>query len=272
MLADLQAGRFQRSASTMEAIANHYNIPSIHFGVEVAKRVSAGTLIFKGTKEQAAAKDGPMVFSTDGVHPIVETGHEIYQQVLAHSFLAMKGVGGSGPHQVITALRPDHWEQAKIVPITASMLKGAWTKLDPAQPGRAKDFSRFMPEMWFTNEPGASLEFTVEGSVAKLYQLLGPDGGELEVRIAEEAPRKALLIDSFCTYHRLATLNLFSVPAPERKAVKISLTGTMPDKAKILSEANRAVMEKNPAPYQKIAWHAGSLLIVGEIVKSPEGK
>ena len=30
-------GKFQRSASAMEKVANHYGIPSIHFGMEVAK-------------------------------------------------------------------------------------------------------------------------------------------------------------------------------------------------------------------------------------------
>src|SRR5882757_11252516 len=36
-LAPMLEGKFQRSASAMEKIAEHYNIPSIHMGMEVAK-------------------------------------------------------------------------------------------------------------------------------------------------------------------------------------------------------------------------------------------
>ncbi len=37
MLGDLQGGKFPRAASTMEQVADHYGIPSIHMGVEVAQ-------------------------------------------------------------------------------------------------------------------------------------------------------------------------------------------------------------------------------------------
>jgi hypothetical protein len=39
MLDDLQKGKFPPSASAMEDIAEHYGIPSIHMGMEVAKLV-----------------------------------------------------------------------------------------------------------------------------------------------------------------------------------------------------------------------------------------
>ncbi|MEQ1841053.1 MAG: SGNH/GDSL hydrolase family protein [Verrucomicrobiales bacterium] len=45
-LADLQAGKFSRAASAMEEVADHYGIPSIHLGIEVAKQAKEGTLIF----------------------------------------------------------------------------------------------------------------------------------------------------------------------------------------------------------------------------------
>lgn len=267
MLKDLQAGKFQRSASAMEGVADHYGIPSIHFGVEVAKLVTGGKLVFKGQKPEPGSATDPMVFSTDGVHPLVETGHEIYQQVLARSFTSMKDSGTDGPHRLIgmDPLRADNWEKAKIVPITPSMLKGKWTKLDPAQPGRAQDFANRMPNMWKAEEPGASIEFIVKGTQAQIYDLVGPDGCELEVQVGESEPRKALRFDQHCTYHRLASLDLFSLPAPARSPVKITMTDGKPDKAKILSESNRLTMEKNPEPYKNHVWHAGSLLILGEL-------
>ena len=265
-LKDLQAGKFPRSASAMEGVANHYGIPSIHFGVEVVKQLADGKLIFKSAKD-ASVPDGQTVFSNDGVHPLVETGHEIYQTVIARSFLAMKSTGKAAPHPLIAPLRADNWENAKIVPITASMLKGKWTKLDSTQPGRAKDFSNRMPEMWMTEEPGASLEFTVQGTVAQAYDLLAPDGCELEVQIGDKPPTKAVRFDQHTVYPRLASLSLFSSPAPVREKIKITLTPNMPDKAKIVSDGNRPAMEKNPEPYKKLAWHVGSLMVIGDVVE-----
>ena len=41
-------GKFQRSASAMEGIADHYGIPTIHMAIEVAKLAKEGRLIWKG--------------------------------------------------------------------------------------------------------------------------------------------------------------------------------------------------------------------------------
>lgn len=266
MLKDLQEGRYQTSAKAMEDIANHYSIPSIHFGPEVAKRVTDGTLIFKAPKPEAGAT-GPMVFSSDGVHPHTDTGHVVYQEVLARSLTSMKDAGTGGPHKLaaIAPFREDNWENAKIVPITESMLKGKWTKLDPNQPGRAKDFKNRMPEMWKAEEPGASLEFIVEGTVARAYDLLGPDGCELEIQVGEQPPTKALRFDMHSVYHRLGSLHLYSSPTADRQLIKVTLTGNMPDKAKIVSAGNRPKMEKNSEAYKKAVWHVGSLLIIGDV-------
>ncbi len=46
----------------------------MHYGVEVNRRIADGTLTFKGEKpEQLDAAATPMLFSSDGVHPHVET-------------------------------------------------------------------------------------------------------------------------------------------------------------------------------------------------------
>lgn len=266
MLKDYQEGNLSRSATAMEGVADHYAIPSIAFGVEVAKQVTDGSLIFTGKPDPA--KPNERFFTGDNVHP-GDTGHEVYQTVIARSFTAMKDTGTGGPHKVVAKdpLHADNWEHAKIVPITQSMLKGKWTKLDSEKPGRAKDFRNRLPEMWRAEEPGASLEFILEGRVAQVYGLVGPDGGEVEIQIDGGAPKKALLFDQYCTYPRLAKLNLFSAATADRHTIKVTLTPDMPDKAKILSEKNRETMEKNPEPYKKAVWHAGSLLILGDVAE-----
>ena len=116
---DLLAGRCQRSAAAMEAVADHYRIPSVHFGVEVARRIAAGSLVFKGSKPEPFDPAAlPMLFSTDGVHPLVETGHGLYADVLARSLAALEKLPADASDRNLgPPLRPDHWQDATIMPI-----------------------------------------------------------------------------------------------------------------------------------------------------------
>jgi lysophospholipase L1-like esterase len=274
VLADLQAGRCQRSAAAMETVADHYRIPSVHFGPEVAKRIAAGTLIFKGEKSEpfdAAAL--PMLFSTDGVHPLVETGHVLYTDVLARSLEAIERDGPAAePQAVPEPLRPDHWEAARLVPITPEMLRGDWQRCEPDADPLARQFSKRMPALWKTATPGASLAFRVTvpdaaGVKARrlaVYDLLGPDGGTVAVRVDGGDPRKLPRIDGYCTYWRLATLALGDLPPGEHE-IEVTLTDEKPDKRAILFEHNRPDLEKNPAKYAADTWHVGGLLVFGEV-------
>ena len=82
MLADLQSGKFPRAASAMEAVADHYGIPSIHMGLEVARLEKAGKLIFTAPQPDpsapAAKSPSQIIFSGDGVHPYTDSGHQVY--------------------------------------------------------------------------------------------------------------------------------------------------------------------------------------------------
>lgn len=268
-LKDLKDGKASRAATAMEGVADHYQIPSIHLGVEAAKMEAAGKLIFKGTKEQAAAKDGgSMVFSTDGVHPLVETGHELYLQTIARAWPKVAAASAAAaPHALNEPLRADNWEQAKLVPITQDMLTGSWTKLDPAKDELGKRFADRLPAVWKATAPDARLEFTVEGSQAAAYDIVGPDGGIIEISVDDQPVRKAPRIDAYCIYHRLSKAGLMSDAAAGRHQVRIALSADKPDKAKILFEHNRPDLEKNPAKYAPNHWHVGGLMILGELVK-----
>src|SRR6185295_12521558 len=89
MLETLQQERFPRSATAMEKVADHYGIPSIHMGVEVARLEKAGKLIFKGekpkTEAERAALGDKILFSPDAVHPYTDTGHQIYMEAVVRS-------------------------------------------------------------------------------------------------------------------------------------------------------------------------------------------
>lgn len=272
MVPDLRAGLFQRSASAMEAVADHYQIPTVHFGVEVARRLAAGALVFKGEKPASFDPDAePMLFSTDGVHPLVETGHQLYTEVLARSLETMEHLGlPAKPHQLPPPLQADNWEQAKLVPIGSAMVSGGWKQLQPEDDVLAKRFGNRMPVLWQATDAGATLRFRVTipaaegvtGRQVAIYDLIGPGGGAVEVRVDDASARTVNRIDGYCTYWRIASLPIGQL-SPGDHLIEVRLLADRPDKATILFEKNRADLEKHPEKYEPNQWYASALLVFG---------
>ena len=267
MLKEMQAGKMPRAASAMELLADYYGIPSIHFGVKVAAMEKAGALIFKGEKPKDAANEKPPVFSTDGVHPLAETGHKIYTETIARNWPSIWNVSGKvTPHELIAPLREDNWEQAKQIPLSEKMLTGEWEKL-PADHAIAKRFARNMSQMFKAKSPGAALTFKLNGTMASVFDIVGPDGGQLEITIDGEARKPVKRIDGYCTYHRMSKTQIASSLEAGTHDICITLSPEKLDKREILFERNRDSFDKNPDRYTDHVWYASSLLILGDIVE-----
>ncbi len=271
-LADLQAGKCSRAATAMEEVADHYAIPSIHFGVEVAKRLSAGSLVFKGAAPDKPAKpkpSDPMIFSTDGVHPLVETGHEIYAEVLARSWRGIEAAAApsNAPHRLPAPLRTDHWAAAKLVSLDPAMLQGGWSKLNAGEGGDelARRFSRNLPQLWRATNPGDRLTFRFRGSMIGFFDVVGPDGGQLRVTLDGGETKVVPRMDAYCTYHRLSKSQVGGNldPATDH-TVTVTLDSAAPDKKAILFEKNRPDFEANPAKYAPNHWNVGAILLLGD--------
>jgi lysophospholipase L1-like esterase len=271
LLPDLAKGVFPRAASAMEAVADHYAIPSVHFGVEVNRRIADGSLVFKGAKpEKLDAAATPMLFSTDGVHPHVETGHRLYADVLARSLATIQAAATTAePHRLPEPLRTDNWEKAKLIPIGQSMLRGDWKRVTPADDERAKSFASRMPVLWKAEKPGAELVVAFTGTRLGIYDLLGPGGGIVALQVDDAAAKNVPRIDGYCTYWRIGTLNTGNQPAGTHR-VTLRLEASAPDKAKILFEHNRPDLEKNPAKYAENAWYASAILLLGDIIPADD--
>ena len=198
----------------MEMLADHYGIPSINVALPVARMQREGKLIFKSDQ---AAPAGVLRFSRDGVHPLTE-GHQIYTDVIADAVLAMRKTSKPLDHGPKLA-RPfvkDNWQAAKMVPVTKQMLSGQWALLADDDP-LSKRFGNRMGPIWETGQPGSKITFRFRGSQAKLYDLLGPDGGQVIISVDGQARQKPVpRFDSYCTYHRIATLSVANGLDPEQ--------------------------------------------------------
>lgn len=270
MLQELQEGKCSRSASAMEELADFYKIPSIHFGVEVGAMEKAGALIFKGEKPTAETKAGePMVFSTDGVHPLVDTGHELYLKAFVRSFEKIqKAAANKTPHSLGSPMRDDNWEAAKLIPLSEVSLSGDWKTLNKDSDKLARRFAKFMPEIRMAYSPGAEMSFRFKGSFVGIYDLLGPDSGQVIVHVDDKPAKTVRRFDRYCTYHRISKMQLSSdLEKGIVHSARITLDSQHPDKATILFDRNKPDMKKNPEKYSKANWYAGSVMLIGNLVE-----
>ncbi len=273
MLGDLEGGKFPRAAGAMEQIADHYAIPSIHMGLEVAHLHQAGKLIFTGplpkTDAERAALNGKIVFSGDGVHPYPETGHQVYLEAIERSMAKIEPVDKVGRHRLPAPLVADNWEHAKLIPLSAVALSPGWRKLDPASDARAKQFQSRLPELWKTDKPEETITLRFKGTALLIYDLLGPDCGQVSVQVDDKPPVVQSLFDAYSNYHRAATLPVADSASDTVHTIVIRLLPDQPDKLKILHQRqeNANITELDPKIYNDTAWYAGAVLLLGDLVK-----
>ncbi|HEY1065362.1 MAG TPA: SGNH/GDSL hydrolase family protein, partial [Pirellulales bacterium] len=144
-VAPLLEGKFQRSALAMEDVAEHYGIPTIHMGVEVARLAQAGRLLWKAplpkTEAEKQASGDKVAFANDGVHPYPETGHEFYLQSIERSAALIDAASKTpGPHSPVAPLDPQNYERAQLVSIEDATLSPGFSLLDPKAETLGKRF------------------------------------------------------------------------------------------------------------------------------------
>jgi hypothetical protein len=267
MLETLKGGRFPRSASAMEVVADHYGIPSIHMGFEVARLEKSGKLIFQGAKpntdEEKAKLEGKILFSPDSVHPYTDTGHPLYAEAVARAFTKLEKVGKVGGHELRSPILADNWEKATMVPLSRAKLTHGWKPLPPEH-RFVKWYASRLPELWQASSPEDSISFRFKGTTARIYDLVGPDCGQVSISVDEETETVKPRFDAYCTYHRLATLSVAEGLFDVVHTVTISVHPEQPDKAKILSQRGKKI--DDPKKYDGRSWYAGAILVVGEVV------
>ena len=284
MMGDYGKGLCPRAASAMEQLADHYGIPSIGFGPRVAEEVKAGRLVMNmkdAEKEtavpvetpardkaisEALAKEGKILFAKDGVHPAMP-GHGFYLKSIVNGFTQMKDAKPVDKKAKLA--RPfveNHMEAAKMVGIEPGMLTGSWTKL-PATDGKVRAFSGRMGDMWYAGTPGDAISFKFKGTCCMMYDLLGPDGGQVWVTVdGKRSPKPAARFDSYCTYHRIATLHVFN-GADGVHEVRIEVDRDQPSRQPVAFRLKNPEVELAQAKYQGTKFWPAKIMLIGDLVK-----
>ncbi len=262
-------GKFQRSASAMEKIADHYGIPTIHMGMEVAKLAKEGKLVWKAklpkTDEEKKALEGKFVFAPDSVHPHVETGHELYLAAIVRSQEPIKAASKTtGAHVLGAPFIATNYEQAKLLPITAATLSKGFTLLDPKTDAFGKNWANRMTTLHKGSQPGETITFKFKGTRCSIYDIIGPDCGQVSITLDDQPAKIVPRFDAYCTYHRLSALVIGSDLEDKVHTVKIEIDAKQPDKATILAKNGNKI--DKPERFDATAFYPGAILLVGEMV------
>lgn len=260
-LPDLQAGRFPAAAQAMETIADRYGIPSVHFGVEVARRIAAGELVFKAP----AAPDDPRTFSLDGVHPTT-AGHRVYFEVLQHTLPALLASAAPRPAALPAPLRADNWSGAGLHLVDGAKRLGNWTPVAPDDPNLRGATKALLPPLWRAADPGSAVEFEFTGTRLGLLGIAAPDSGEFRVIVDDLPPVAGTFFDSYVSptfCRQRAWFYPQELPAGPHR-VRVELLGTVLDKAGIKAAGGRPAADA--APYAPHRLTLAGFLTVGPAV------
>ncbi len=253
-------GGLPPAAAVHDRIAAHYSLPSVALGAEVMRLEVAGklTLVAKGEERTDLERQGVTVFCEDGCHPL-PAGHDLYVQTLAGAFPQLLAESAT-PVVIPASLDAANWERAKLVPLSGldcdtgvePLAADAWPRIAWGR--------EHLPELWHAEREGAGIAFEFTGTAFGVYDVLGPDCGQVRVTVDDEPSRLVPRIDRFCTYHRPNYEILADGLPPGRHRVRLELGPPLVDKAAIVPEA-----ATDPERFANNRWYPAAVLIVGQL-------
>ena len=257
------AGKLPASVVEMEKVADWYKIPSINFGAEISKQISAGKLILKDDKKEIS---GIPVFSADGVHPYIETGHLIYENVLERSFGKMKENATVSAHELGDPILSNYFSDTKMLELDSPALtfSGNWQfKNIKKEDGEFSQFSKYLNSIATADKTGATLNVKFKGQAIGFYDLMCYDGGRVVVEIDGAVTDTIPRFDKYCTYRRM---HYFIIDNLENKRHKVvfKLLSEPFDKGSIITNKNDYA--ENPEKYRENNWYVGKILVDGELL------
>lgn len=259
-------GHLPVSAATMEKIADKYQTPSINFGFEVAAQVKSGNLLFKGESKELK---GTKVFSPDGVHPYIETGHAVYQEVLQRSFEKMvpRKIVAIKAHNLKKPMAADCFANPQMVDLSSTEPGKNWKIRSVKENPSFTGFSKYLDQIGEAC-PGAALSFRFKGTAVGACDIIGPGAGRVEITLDGEVKDTICRFDAYCTYWRTNYFLMDHLQDKEHEVIFRVLPEPF-DKAAILKKRNQTITE--PENYKAINWYVGKILIDGEMRTTTDG-
>ncbi|MEM8901084.1 MAG: SGNH/GDSL hydrolase family protein, partial [Bacteroidota bacterium] len=264
-LTDLQNDTYPISAAAHDEVAAHYNVASIHLGLEVAKMEERGELIFEkssGVNGNGYDTNGDLVFSRDGVHPTA-AGHGLYRDAIARSFLLMQGNNTPVDHIPGNPHLPDNWEYARMLNISELSTSGITEISEVTHPtyfGSELKFYTQLGRLLLGEESSDEISFTFEGRMVGMWDPKGPKRGDILAQIDQGAAFKIERFDGSSHFWRDNYFLLDELVAGEH-TVSFKVHPDRPDKRAILN--NKSEYDNNPSLFDGQDMVVGRILVLG---------
>jgi lysophospholipase L1-like esterase len=281
-------GSIPDNIQRLEAVADHYGLTSVHLGIEAALLEKDNKLLWKGTKEEAA---GRILFSSDGIHPLREGG-DLYAAAIARAFIKLER--GKLPllkKQLTEPLFADNWEDAYMyAPADIAQFNGAWEKMVPEKGSSFYQYRPWFPYIMKSATLAASFTFNFEGSAFGIFDIGGPEVGQIAVEVDGKQVRLTEvsltgrrlyrmddngsidiinLFNSYCNNRYRGQYDMIEV-GQGKHTVTVSLSAKKADKFKILGK-NTTDIIANPAKYDQSVIYLGRILMRGKAVFVTKG-
>lgn len=267
----------------LEAIADKYGLTSIHLGLQAALMEKDNQLVWKGTKEEAGSR---LLFSNDGIHPLPEGGN-LYAEAIARAFIKLeKEKSPVVKKQLTTPLSTNNWEDAGMyAPMDIAQFSGQWEKIIPEKSSPFYRYKPWFPYVMRSTYPGASFTFRFEGSAFGIFDIGGPEVGQIEIEVdgkaikLTEVSTRGYRLYKPAEQGELAAINRFNAYCnnryrgqydlvdlvPGKHTVTIRLSGKKADKLSILGK-NTTDIVAHLDKYDQSVLYLGRILLRGKPV------
>ncbi|TKB96884.1 SGNH/GDSL hydrolase family protein [Pedobacter cryophilus] len=261
-------GKISNNIKNLEKIAEHYQVPSVHFGASIGVMQQEGSLIWKGSGNSEKSK---IVFSNDGLHPTKDGGN-LYAAAIGRAFELIKMQKTNQKlisYELLSPLLNEDWEDAKMLdPKDFASFKGDWITINPDTTLTINKFKPWFPYVMKAAKPGSEFTFKFKGDVFGLFDIGGPEVGEIEIFVDEEKGADSLKFinnrfNKFCNDRYRGQYFKYKVPYGEH-IVRVIISQNIPNKQQILGDSQLSDITVNPAKYNQSVIYLGKILIKGE--------
>jgi lysophospholipase L1-like esterase len=179
-LEDFKAGKLPATMQYHEKVAEHYGIPSVVMAKHAAEQILSGKIAMEE-------------FSKDSVHP-TDAGYALYLEALKPFFAAVKSAPVAREEvkaPVPAPLSPKAMENARLVPYDWAQMDDGWLGWQLSTVGN-------LPHVAVSDKAGATITLKFTGSQMGIYDIIGPDTGNLEYSLDGSEWKLKVNFDQYC--------------------------------------------------------------------------
>ncbi len=176
--ADYADGKIPFNVARLEKVAQYYNLPSIHMGMQAGLLERENKLLWEGTPEEAGDR---ILFSRDGVHP-AEIGGDLYASAVARCFEEMKSNTKKKKLELKAPLSTRQMDRAKFLEPTVFGLKD-WEVRAVTADNENKNCLMWMDNIYSANAKSSPLKFKFQGDFFGIIDTGSPDSGDIDIYV-----------------------------------------------------------------------------------------